>query len=224
MADAIGNAQQPTLSPLHAKFSWGYVRVLEQREEMPQLRDHLMRLDRQSRHDRFNGFLDDDFVARYAERCAADGTVIVAYVENGTMRGCAELHPPEGSGSLPEIAFSVEASTRRLGVGSMLFARLLSEARRRGWRELRITTGPQNQAMRALAAKFGARLSFRDGESTGTVEVDAAPSSSRFADLAAAPFVAAGAGLALSQALFRAATAFWAPAAADAQRIVPAPR
>src|SRR5215471_13068115 len=155
---------------------FGYVRTLSQQEELPLLRDHLLRLDPESRHDRFNGFLDDSFIERYAARCAADGTIIVAYMENGMVRGAAELHPPEQSEDfVPEIAFSVEACVRRQGVGSVLFRRLLSEARWRGYRRLRVTTGAQNQAMRALASKFGAHLVFRHGESTGTIEVDQMP-------------------------------------------------
>src|SRR5262249_16901148 len=145
---------------------FGYVRTLSQHEELRLLRDHLLRLDAESRHDRFNGFLDDSFIERYAEKCANDGTVIVAYMENGEVRGAAELHPPEASpDSLPEIAFSVEACVRRRGVGSLLFERLILEARWKGYRRLRVTTGAQNHAMRALAAKFGANLVFRHGES-----------------------------------------------------------
>ena len=155
---------------------FGYVRTLSQQEELPLLRDHLLRLDPESRHDRFNGFLDDNFIERYAARCAADGTIIVAYMENGMVRGAAELHPPEQSEDfVPEIAFSVEACVRRQGVGSILFRRLLSEARWRGYQRLRVTTGVQNQAMRALASKFGAHLVFRYGESSGTIEVDQLP-------------------------------------------------
>ena len=62
---------------------FGYVRTLSQQEELPLLRDHLLRLDPESRHDQFNGFLDDSFIERYAARCAADGTIIVAYMEDG---------------------------------------------------------------------------------------------------------------------------------------------
>src|SRR5437763_16511562 len=96
----------------------GTVRTLSQQEELPLLRDHLLRLDRSSRHDRFHGFMDDSFIERYAEKCASDGTVVIAFLENGKVRGAAELHPLEQSpDSLPEIAFSVEASVRRRGVG-----------------------------------------------------------------------------------------------------------
>jgi GNAT superfamily N-acetyltransferase len=146
------------------------------RQELSLLRDHLSRLDHQSRHDRFHGFLDDSFIERYAEKCASDGTVIVAYVEDGMVRGAAELHPPETSPDLqPEIAFSVEADLRRQGVGSTLFRKLIEEARAKGYRTLRITTGAQNDAMRALANKFGAHLTFRHGESTGTIEMKEQP-------------------------------------------------
>jgi len=155
--------------PVRAK---GTVRTLSQQEELPLLRDHLLRLDRTSRHDRFHGFMDDSFIERYAEKCANDGTVIIAYIEDGVVRGAAELHPPEKTpDSLPEIAFSVEASARRKGVGGILFRKLIAEARAKGYRSLRITTGAQNEAMRALANNFGAHLTFRYGESTGSIDL-----------------------------------------------------
>ncbi len=149
----------------------GTVRALRRREELL-LRDHLLRLDRASRYDRFHGFVDDDFIERYAGKCADDGTVVIAYLEDGVVRGAAELHPPEQSrDAQPEVAFSVEVPLRRRGVGSILFRKLIAEAHARGYRGLRITTGSQNEAMRALAYKFGANLSFRYGESTGTIDL-----------------------------------------------------
>jgi len=162
-----------TTVPSRAKSTLkGTVRTLSQQEELPLLRDHLLRLDRTSRHDRFHGFMDDSFIERYAEKCANDGTLIIAYIEDGVVRGAAELHPPEqSSDALPEIAFSVESSVRRKGVGSILFAKLIAEARAKGYRSLRITTGAQNDAMRALAGKFGAHLTFRYGESTGSIDL-----------------------------------------------------
>ena len=155
---------------------FGYVRILNQQEELPLLRDHLLRLDPEGRRDRFNGVIDESFIERYAQKCADDGTIIVAYMENGIVRGAAELHRPEQSeGGLPEIAFSVENCVRRQGVGSVLFRRLLSEASWKGYRRLRVTTGADNEAMRALAHKFGAHLDFRHGESTGTIDLTPQP-------------------------------------------------
>ena len=123
---------------------------------MPLLRDHLLRLDHASRHDRFHGFMDDSFIERYAEKCANDGTVIIAYIEDGVVRGAAELHPPEQSpDALPEIAFSVEASVRRRGVGSILFRKLIAEARAKGYAE------PAHHHRRAERGDAGARQQVR---------------------------------------------------------------
>jgi GNAT superfamily N-acetyltransferase len=183
---------------------FGYVRTLSQHEELPLLRDHLLRLDPESRHDRFNGFLDDGFIERYAARCASDGTVIVAYMEHGIVRGAAELHPPEQSDDgLPEIAFSVEACMRRCGVGSVLFKRLIAEARWKGYRRLRVTTGAQNHAMRALACKFGAHMVFHYGESTGTIEVRPMPESDLARTAMDAPLAVARALMNLNRALWK---------------------
>ena len=182
----------------------GNVRTLRQQEELPLLRDHLLRLDRESRHDRFHGFIDDDFIERYAAKCADDGTVIIAYIENGVVRGAAELHPTDQSpDSLPEIAFSVEACVRRQGVGSVLFRKLIAEARSKGYQSLRITTGAQNQAMRALASKFGAHLTFRHGESTGSIDLKQQPQPELARYAIATPVGAARAMVAFNRAYWK---------------------
>jgi GNAT superfamily N-acetyltransferase len=182
----------------------GTVRTLSQQEELPLLRDHLLRLDRESRHDRFHGFMDDGFIERYAAKCASDGTIIIAHLEDGVVRGAAELHPPDQSpDSQPEIAFSVEAGQRRQGVGSILFRKLIAEARAKGYHSLRITTGAQNEAMRALAHRFGAHLTFRHGESTGSIDLtqQAQPDPARIA--MATPFDAARAMVNFNRAYWK---------------------
>ena len=179
------------------------VRTLS-REEIPLLRDHLLRLDGASRRDRFHGFIDDGFIERYAKKCANDGTVIIVYLQDGAVRGAAELHPPEQSpDSQPEIAFSVETSVRRRGVGSALFRYLIGEARAKGYRSLRITTGAQNEAMRALAHKFGAHLTFRHGESSGTIDLTQQPRPDFARDAVATPIDAVSAIVNLNRIYWR---------------------
>jgi GNAT superfamily N-acetyltransferase len=149
----------------------GFIRTLKANEE-DLLREHLLRLEPASRRDRFNGGISEEFLKTYAARCFDDGTIVIAYLQDGVVRGAAELHAPERSvDAVPEIAFSVESRVRRQGVGSALFEQLLTEAHRKGYDSLRITTSGQNQAMKALAHKFGAHLSFRRGEATGTVDL-----------------------------------------------------
>ena len=148
------------------------IRIL-QHDELALLRDHLLRLDPTSRRDRFHGSVDDTFIDTYIARCFGPETITIAYVENDEVHGVAELHEPGSNDDLPELAFSVEESFRRRGVGSILFKTLLGEARRAGYQRLRVTTGAQNEAMRALARKFGAHLAFDHGELAGTIDLTA---------------------------------------------------
>jgi GNAT superfamily N-acetyltransferase len=149
----------------------GTVCVLEP-SEMSLLRDHLLRLDPASRRDRFNGVVDDAFLIKYAAGCAGEGVVVIGYIEDGELHAAAELHEPMRSpDEMPEIAFSVEPHLRRQGVGSALFEALLGVARKAGYRKLRVTTGAQNEAMRALARKFGTKLRFSHGELSGSLDL-----------------------------------------------------
>ena len=84
----------------------------------------------------------------------------------------------------------------------MLFRRLIAEARWKGYDRLRITTGAENHAMRALAKKFGAHLSFRHGESTGTIDLTKTPEA-ELAELAAAPFTAGRAMLSFNRTCWK---------------------
>src|SRR5262245_27975657 len=61
--------------------------------EATRYRDHLLRLDEDSRRSRFGGLVTDDFLARYAEIALGIDTVIHGFFINGTMRGAAELRP-----------------------------------------------------------------------------------------------------------------------------------
>lgn len=131
---------------------------------------HLLRLDSESRHDRFNGGTSDSFIKAYAERCFREGATVVGYVDGDKVLGAAELHErPEFEEPTGEIAFSVERVLQHRGLGARLFRRLIGHAHALGYRQLKVTTHPGNVAMRRLAHSFGARISFADGESTGTI-------------------------------------------------------
>ncbi len=141
-----------------------------------EFRDHLLRLDPASRRDRFNGGLGDAYVVAYAERCFARGTTVIGYVEDGRVRGAAELHDcPDDAEPTGEIAFSVEPALQGHGIGALLFERLLTHARALGYVRLRVTTHPENARMRSLAAKFDAHLNFHAGETVGIIELDPVP-------------------------------------------------
>lgn len=136
-------------------------------------RDHLIRLDAETRRDRFNGVADDAFIERYSARCFNGRTRLFAYIDaSGQIRGCAEIHPPSRT-TPADIAFSVEPEFRRRGIASKLFEAIIVAAGAQRIRTLRITSGAQNVAMRALARKFGASFSYDAGEATGLLSVPA---------------------------------------------------
>ncbi|MBI1619365.1 GNAT family N-acetyltransferase [Aquamicrobium zhengzhouense] len=154
----------------------GTIRLLRP-SELPQFREHLLRLDDLSRRDRFNGPTSDSFVSSYAERSFHNGALVIGYVENGQVLGAAELHErPEDRLPTGEIAFSVERALQHRGLGGLLFERLIESARAFGYERLLVTTHPQNQAMKRLARKFNATLRFEDGETVGIIELEPTPS------------------------------------------------
>jgi GNAT superfamily N-acetyltransferase len=155
----------------HAAGIPGTIRQLRP-SDRARFRDHLLRLDAASRRDRFNGYVDDAFIARYVDRSFAEGTTVAGYVEGDDVLGAAELHErPEESEPTAEIAFSVEKPLQHRGIGGKLFKRLIEQARGFGYARLLVTTHPDNLAMRALARRHDAHLTFADGEAVGTIEL-----------------------------------------------------
>lgn len=164
----------------------GVIRQLRP-SDLPRFAEHLLRLDEQSRRDRFNGLADDAFVKTYAERCFREGVTVIGYVESDRVLGAAELHErPEEAEPTAEIAFSVEHELQHKGIGGRLFSRLIAQARGLGYERLRVTTHPHNAAMKALARRFDAKLKFAAGEATGVIELARHKGLDAFWDLAAA--------------------------------------
>src|SRR5271169_3265011 len=54
-------------------------------------RDHLLRLDRESRYRRFSGAVSDEVIARHAATANELAAVVHGFFVDGVMRGAAEL-------------------------------------------------------------------------------------------------------------------------------------
>ena len=139
--------------------------------ELPLLSEHLLRLDPESRRQRFNGVIGEGFIERYHSQYITDDTVVIGYIDGGKMRGAAELHPPDQKGSTPEIAFSVEKNFRSQGIGSILFEKVIQEARKRNYLSLAMSTDRNNDGMKSLARKFGVYIEYRKGEARGILRL-----------------------------------------------------
>lgn len=132
---------------------------------------HLLRLDQDTRRNRFGVAVGDDFLTQYARRTFGVGGIVFAYIEDGIVRGAAELRGLEDVAAHGgEAAFSVENGWRRRGIGAALFSRLIRAARNRRLGTLYMTCLPQNRAMQNLAAKFDAELAMEDGGVVGLLD------------------------------------------------------
>lgn len=133
-------------------------------------RDHLLRLDRDSRHRRFSGAVSDDFLARHAATANEVGVVVHGFFVDGALRGAGELRR---IGSVfkrqAEAAFSIEQPWQSQGVGTVLLERTLLSARNRGIHALHMHCLADNRRMQQLARKFAADLAFDFGSVVGEV-------------------------------------------------------
>jgi GNAT superfamily N-acetyltransferase len=131
-------------------------------------RQHLLRLDAESRRSRFGGAVSDEFILRYAESAALSDVIIYGFFVDGVLRGAAELRLLEHAGDA-EAALSVEKPWQSRGVGTALLDRVLLAARNRQIDRLHMLCLAENRRVQQLARKFGAELSFQPGNVTGEV-------------------------------------------------------
>jgi RimJ/RimL family protein N-acetyltransferase len=138
--------------------------------ETDKLCDHLLRLDRESRRMRFAHSVSDAFVADYASRMSAFGSLVFGHVVDGKVRGAAELRRLGDTwGGEAEAAFSVEKAWQDQGVGTELMGRVVRAARNRRIKRLYMSCLAENARMQAIARKHEATLRFEYGEVIGEI-------------------------------------------------------
>jgi GNAT superfamily N-acetyltransferase len=141
--------------------------------EARKFRDHLLRLDKETRRLRFAHFVSDAFIEDYASRMAEFGSVVYAYLLEGRVRAAAELRRlGDAWGHEAEAAFSVEKAHQDQGIGSELMGRVVRVARNRGIRRLYMSCLAENSKMQAIARKHEAELRFEYGEVIGRIVPD----------------------------------------------------
>ena len=138
--------------------------------ETDKFRDHLLRLDKDSRRLRFAHAVSDAFVEDYASRMSEYGSLVYGHVVDGKVRGAAELRRlGDGWGEEAEAAFSVEKAYQDNGVGSDLMGRVVRAARNRRVRRLYMSCLAENAKMQVIAKKHEAVLRFEYGEVIGEI-------------------------------------------------------
>ena len=133
-------------------------------------RDHLLRLDKDSRRMRFAHGVSDSFIEDYAGRMNDMGSIVFAYFVDGQIRAAAELRKlADHWGEEAEAAFSVERAYQDQGIGSALMGRVIRAARNRGVRLLFMSCLAENAKMQTIAKKHEALLRFEYGEVIGEI-------------------------------------------------------
>ncbi len=136
--------------------------------EIQKFRDHMLRLDTDSRRMRFGMAVNDSFIKAYTERADLSQDVIYGYFLDGEMHAAAELRPiGDGWGAEAEAAFSVEPDYQDGGVGTDLLGRIILAARNRGVDRLYMSCLRENHKVQRIAHKYGAQLHFDDCEVIG---------------------------------------------------------
>ncbi|MGI9406420.1 MAG: GNAT family N-acetyltransferase [Hyphomicrobiaceae bacterium] len=166
-------------------FANGLVRKLWS-TEAHRLETHLLRLDREARAMRFGHGVSETFIKDYASRLPDPYYIVFAYVEDGAVRGVAELRMLEQSWSCDaEAAFSVERPWREQGIGTELMGHVLRAARNRNVTQLHMACVTENRTMQHIAQKHEAQLRYEYGTVTGDIIPDG-PSISSLTDEAIA--------------------------------------
>jgi len=137
------------------------------RVETHAYRDHLLRLDAESRRNRFCGTIADDIIRTYAATARGSDAIVHGFFADGVLRGAADLRI---LGREAEAAFSIEKPWQSHGVGSALLERSLLAARNRGIKHLQVCCLADNRRMQQLACKFEADITFDYGTVIGTME------------------------------------------------------
>jgi GNAT superfamily N-acetyltransferase len=135
--------------------------------EADKFRDHLLRLDANSRRLRFAHGVSDRFIIDYAKGIMADGSIVFGYFHGSEMHAAAELRKlgtSDAWGDQAEAAFSVEREFQEKGLGSELMARVMRSARNRGVRHLYLSCLAENGRMLSIARKHDAAQQFEFGE------------------------------------------------------------
>src|SRR4029079_1988938 len=101
--------------------------------EAAQDRDHLLRLESESRNNRFGGGVSDDFIADYVHLTLSLDSVVHGFFVDRHLRGAAELRMLGRSATDgAEAAIAIEKNWQSHGVGSALLERTILAARNRG--------------------------------------------------------------------------------------------
>lgn len=121
---------------------------------------HLLRLDSASRRKRFQCATNNIGIKNYIEKVIPDPNqvILAKFSNNGnSIIGAAHIGIQN---TLAELAFSVDLEHRNKGYGKLLFGKCLEIAKDMNCTAIHTECFSENLEMRALARKFGMKISL----------------------------------------------------------------
>ena len=142
------------------------------RREAFQFRNHLLRLDSDSRTARFEAFTTDAVIRRYCADIDWSRTRIIGYFRDGVLRAATELCYESGpTPQAAELAFSVERPFQNSRIGSTLMARALILLRNQGVVCGHVNCLQNNRRMRTLATRYRSQSEVSCGNVLITIDI-----------------------------------------------------
>jgi RimJ/RimL family protein N-acetyltransferase len=129
--------------------------------ELEQFRQHLLRLDKTTRIERFGRAVSAEWLSGYCDETDLIHGVVLGCWVDGLLVGVGELRrysPPWSP--VAEVALTLERAWQNHGLGALLARRLLLSARNRGMATLHMLTQASNQRMLHILRRSGARMRF----------------------------------------------------------------
>ncbi|MEM8812550.1 MAG: hypothetical protein AAGF59_08030 [Pseudomonadota bacterium] len=122
--------------------------------EIDAYRDHLLRLDEDSRQCRFGDSNDDAGILAYCLNLTLGPTVVIAAFNRDDIRAACEIKMDSDSGTA-DLFISQEREWCEGTVGRDLMRESLIACFTLGAETVTVTVGPQDRQARALATRFG---------------------------------------------------------------------
>ncbi len=140
--------------------------------EAPLYREHLLRLDAESRYARFSAFQSDSSIRSYCANIDWRSTTLIGAFAEGTLRGAAEIcYERRPFPTSAELAFSVERGHQSSRIGTRLIWRALHILANRRVHHAQIVCLLGNHRMQRLALKHRALVKASRGEVFMTLAV-----------------------------------------------------
>ena len=140
--------------------------------ELARVTEHLLRLDPQSRADRFSGQISDQSIMSYVQGIDLSRDLMLVWFVEGELRATAHLAltrafwPREA-----ELALTVEAPWQDQGIGTELCREALIAARNRMIGRVWLVCLMENRRMQRIVRKLEGGLLYLDGAVEGGISL-----------------------------------------------------